>query len=184
MSKITNLFIFAAGAAIGSAVTWKILKTKYERLAQEEIDSVKEVFSRRAKQTDELADNVDQDRYENILKDEGYVQSSDIEEKEVPSKMRAVKPYVITPEEFGDQDGYDISTLTYYSDGVLTDDFDEVIEDIEGLVGEDSLEHFGEYEDDSVFVRNDISRTDYEILRDERSYSEVVGTSPYTSEAE
>ena len=41
-----NVFIFAAGAAIGSVVTWKLLKTKYEHIAQEEIDSVKKVFSR------------------------------------------------------------------------------------------------------------------------------------------
>ena len=41
---LNNVLIFAVGAAIGSAVTWKLLKTKYERIAQEEIDSVKEVF--------------------------------------------------------------------------------------------------------------------------------------------
>ena len=38
---------FIIGAATGSAVTWYLLKDKYEALAQEEIDSVKEVFLRR-----------------------------------------------------------------------------------------------------------------------------------------
>ena len=46
-NKFTNFIMFTAGAAVGSVVTWKLLKTKYERLAQEEIDSVKEVFSKR-----------------------------------------------------------------------------------------------------------------------------------------
>ena len=32
-SSIKNLFIFAVGAAIGSTVTWKLVKDKYERLA-------------------------------------------------------------------------------------------------------------------------------------------------------
>ena len=39
------------------------------------------------------------------------------------------------------------------------------------VVGMESLTHFGEYEDDSVFVRNDRLKCDYEILMDERTYS-------------
>ena len=38
---------FIIGTVTGSIVTWYLLKDKYEALAQEEIDSVKEVFSRR-----------------------------------------------------------------------------------------------------------------------------------------
>ena len=38
---------FIIGAATGSVVTWYLLKDKYAALAQEEIDSVKEVFLRR-----------------------------------------------------------------------------------------------------------------------------------------
>ena len=45
--KIINLIIFTVGAAFGSAVTWKILKDKYEKIVQEEIKSVKEVFADR-----------------------------------------------------------------------------------------------------------------------------------------
>ena len=45
--KIINLIMFAAGAAIGSAVTWKVVKDRYEKIVQEEIKSVKEVFSGR-----------------------------------------------------------------------------------------------------------------------------------------
>ena len=46
-NALINLAMLAVGAAIGSAVTWKLVKTKYERIAQEEIDSVKEVYSRK-----------------------------------------------------------------------------------------------------------------------------------------
>ena len=51
--KIINVIMFAAGAAIGSAVTWKILKDKYEKIVQEEIKSVKEVFSDRFNDSNE-----------------------------------------------------------------------------------------------------------------------------------
>ena len=75
------------------------------------------------------------------------------------------KPYVISPEEFGDNvDDYELISLNYYEDGVLADDWDEPIEDIDKVVGKDSLTHFGEYEDDSVYVRNDRLKCEYEIL--------------------
>ena len=58
--KFTNVIMFAVGAAIGSAVTWKILKDKYERLVQEEIESVKEAFvgmtDERSEENDESDD--------------------------------------------------------------------------------------------------------------------------------
>ena len=60
------------------------------------------------------------------------------------------EPYVISPDEFSENNEYETESLTYYSDGVLTDEYDNPIEDIERLVGSDALTHFGEYEDDSV----------------------------------
>ena len=47
MSKSINFMLFIFGAAVGSAATWTYAKKKYELIAQEEIDSVKEVFSKR-----------------------------------------------------------------------------------------------------------------------------------------
>ena len=91
-------------------------------------------------------------------------------------------PYVIPPEQFGDDEEYEQISLTYYADGVLADENDEVIEDVEDAVGIDSLNHFGEYEDDSVFVRNDARKCDYEILLDQRTYSEVVEDMPHQME--
>ena len=90
------------------------------------------------------------------------------------------EPYVISPDDYGENDNYTQISLVYYAgDGVLADDEDEVVEDIEDTVGEDFAEHFGEYEDDSVFIRNDRLRCDYEILRDNRSFSDVAEGSNY-----
>ena len=57
-----------------------------------------------------------------------------------------------------------------------------VVDDVEEIVGEESLTHFGEYEDDSVFVRNDRLKCDYEILLDQRNYSDVTKTMPHRVE--
>lgn len=55
---------------------------------------------------------------------------------------------------------------------MLADECGEEVDDVEEIVG-DGLEHFGEYEEDSVFVRNDAKRCDYEILKDLRNFSDV-----------
>ncbi len=89
-----------------------------------------------------------------------------------PSSGPRKKPYVISPDELGDEQ-YEICVLTYYADGVLTNDWDEVIEDIEGTVGKESLKTFGKYEDDAVYVRNDELELDYEINKDTRRYVDI-----------
>lgn len=185
---------FLFGTAVGVAVSWKILKTKYEQIAQEEIDSVKEVFSKRNKETaeflndaaktlSEIKEEIDEEPseksegiidYSGMCRDFGYI--SENKEKKGGDYMNDY-PYVISPDEF-DEIGYNTVSLTYYADGVLTDECNDPIEDVDETIGEDSLNHFGEYEDDSVFVRNDALRTDYEILRDLRNYYDIVGSSP------
>ena len=52
----------------------------------------------------------------------------------------------------------------YHVIDLRTDRLCDVIEDIDRVVGKDSLTHFGEYEDDSVYVRNDRLKCEYEIL--------------------
>ena len=46
MSKSLNLFTFAAGAFIGSAVTYYFVKKKYEQISQDEIQSVKQSYDK------------------------------------------------------------------------------------------------------------------------------------------
>ena len=68
-------------------------------------------------------------------------------------------------------------SLIYFDDGILSDENGVIIDEPEDIVG-DALNHFGEYEEDSVFVRSDPKRCDYEILRDLRSYAEFRSTLP------
>ena len=120
--------------------------------------------------------------YARRLEKEGYTRYSDFGSDEEEKPVSEAGPYVIPPEQFGDNEEHEQISLTYYADGVLADENDEVIEDVEDAVGIDSLNHFGEYEDDSVFVRNDARKCDYEILLDQRTYSEVVEDMPHQME--
>lgn len=93
-----------------------------------------------------------------------------------------IKPYVISPEEFGEFEDYERISLSYYADQVLADEDDEKVDDVDNVVGLESLTHFGEFEDDSVFVRNDRLKCDYEILLDQRTYSDVMKQRPHQME--
>lgn len=173
--KIINLIFFVAGSAIGSLVTWKIIKKKYEQMAQEEIDSVKKVFSKKNKELenkDTSNEKEDEDTIELGNKVIGLEYVESITDK-------PFTPYIISPEEFGENDNYETSSLTFYSDGILADEDDEMVDDVDSLVGFESLNHFGEYEDDSVFVRNDRLETDFEILLNTMSYSDILKEKPY-----
>ena len=195
---LTNLFIFAAGAAIGSAVTWMYAKKHYEQVADEEIESMKEWVARREealkrpriedKDTEVnrvVPEKPDLKEYVSRLKECGYIDYANGQKPEdEPEEVDNVtKPRIISPEEFGEEDYREIS-LTYYADGVLADEDDNIVEDLEGTVGEDYASHFGEYEEDSVFVRNDDTMTDYEILRDLRCYADIDQSMPYPTEDE
>lgn len=206
-STLKGVLIFVLGAAAGSLATWKLIEKKYKDIAQEEIDSVKDTFSKMKKNEypdkledypdfEEFDDSDDSDdveeepkpeqkidrnnkpdivEYAKILSETGYTnyaEKQDKKEKKGVEPVEDERPYVISPDEFGEKDGYENVTLTYYADGVLTDYFDNVISNIDEVVGFDSLDHFGEYEDDAVFVRNEKMETDYEILRDLRDFNE------------
>lgn len=182
-NKVINVLAFSIGAAIGSVVTWKVVKTKYQKMAQEEIDSVREVYSKKATVLNNevakahacLEANTKADKnpsYSDFVKDAGYQRHSEKEDLVDNNHI-----YVIPPDSFGDL-AYEEVSLTYYADGTLAYDDDSVVRDVDKVVGSGSLNTFGEYEDDSVFVRDDEKKIDYEILRDTRSYYDVVGSDP------
>lgn len=196
-STLTSVFAFAVGGVVGSLVTWKTMDQKYRQMADEEIESMREYFSNKSKKIEhvELEDNDDEDEtetyevaekdirdYEGVLEKVNYSGYTTVNTKEVEKDMTG--PYVITPEEFGELKEHETIELTYYADFVLADNRNNPIEDVDDVIGLDSLDHFGEYEDDSVFVRDDERKIDYQILLDPRKYSDVVNKKPHPTEDE
>ena len=190
-----NLLCFVAGAAIGSVVTWKLIEKKYKDLADEEIESVIETFKNRKPRItkDNVKETVEKviNKYkepkeivEDIVTAERYSieNEEEIDEDDesnytvnVDNDDEVITPYVITPEEFGEYNEYGTKTFTYYADNVLTDEIDNPItsEEMITMIGPDALDHFGEYEDDSVYIRDEMNEMDYEILKSEKKFSEI-----------
>lgn len=191
---------FIAGAVIGSVATWQLTKKKYEAIAEEEIESMREYFQKKtvapyegpqdseeAASTPDISPKINEKpdimEYAAKIRSEGYTDYS--EQKNVEKKVSPdERPYVITPEEFGEYDDYQKITLFFYADQILADEEDVAIRNVDEIVGIDSLTHFGEYEDDSVYVRDDRKKLDYEILKSLRKYSEVLEEKPYKAEVE
>lgn len=197
--NLKNTFIFIIGVSVSSAITYKVVKDIYERRLQEEIESVKEVFGRRRNEVDKpevdkpeekvkkynnistnINDYNEKKEYNNKISYYNYAQQNDdvteveeeknIEFHEIESPDSDI--YIIHPQEFGALDDYDLITLIYYADGVLTDDMNKKVYDIDNTVVKGFETHFGEFENDCVYIRNNKHHADYEILRDNQRYSD------------
>lgn len=165
MRTINRIITFLAGVTIGSVVAGSIVKHRYEALLCEEQDESEEI---------EVTDNdgtvePTYQNYRKILHEQGYKKGVD------EGGDETMEPRVITATEYDDLDDYEAVTLTYYDDGVLTDDKDNVITDHEHTVGDDFQNHFNEdeYDPDTVYVANDEKKIKYEICMDYSNYADL-----------
>lgn len=172
---MNKLLIFVVGATLGSAATWYILKDRYKKIADEEIASVKEMYSKKNQTKKEESIGTQAKNNLNavnkIIESNGYKLYSNNSKPEIKDEQ-VIEPYVISPEEAG-ENGYEIESFVYWSDGVITNESNYPVDSAEGLIGNDALNHFGEYDDDSVYVRNDETCMDYEILMDTRRFRDL-----------
>lgn len=87
-------------------------------------------------------------------------------------------PYVISFEEYmQNASNYPQTTFTYFEgDDILTDERDEIIQDVEHTVGSDNLAKFGHGSKDPnvVYIRNEKIEIDFEVTRSEGKYGEEV----------
>jgi hypothetical protein len=99
-----------------------------------------------------------------------------------PVRTPASKPYVITADQFFEEDeelNHRKIEISYWAeDGILADDADEVIRDVNSIVGSNLKQLFkdneGSHDPAIVYIRNERLESDFSIRKDDRSYLEVV----------
>jgi hypothetical protein len=155
---ITNIFMLAVGAAIGSTATWVYSQKKYSQLIQSEIEKTKEYYSDKEsdkpeepdiqdpeeeKQLEEeqkkavqtSADIINQSGYDmNSYSD--YTRFSKPKEEHPETVQKNLEtfgsdenfPVVIAPESYGEIEDYATHEYTYFKDGVVVDDDGDVID--------------------------------------------------------
>lgn len=94
------------------------------------------------------------------------------------AKRSPDRPYIIHQDEFaGNETDYTQVTYTYYAqDQILTDEHDDVLNNVEELVGERNLTKFGHGTDDFnvLYVRNSKLELEFEICQLNKSYEQEV----------
>ena len=101
-----------------------------------------------------------------------------IEEEPEELVVDTSKPYIITAEEYEENDRFTKASLTYYLDDVLVDEDENPIPNQDDLLGPDALTQFGvkSNDPDIIYVRNEkiAGGMDYEVSRIAGNYSEIV----------
>lgn len=183
MKLFKDLCIFAAGALVGAAVAAKAVRERYHQEAEEEIEEMREYYRekeqkrREAEEYEAVVEEKEEteNEYKEIVKEKGYTNYTQYNDTKPEEKIDddvedEWTPSIIDPEEFGEDPSYDTATLTYFKDGVLADEVDEVMDP--KMVGEENLKIFDEFGARSIYVRNEEHMIDFEIIRDEYPYSE------------
>lgn len=190
---------FIIGGAIGSFVTYLMIKNKYDKEKQDEISEIRNLYLvdklERAplvddEETTHTLDTNSESEVKKILHHYNEEDNSDFSEyvdeasKYNPNDVRPTTKDIeqITEDEFGEEFDYDCVTLYYYLDGVLADQSDNIIDNEATLLIPNYTLRLEESDSDVIFIRNHRLKTDFEILRiTDKSYSDLLEENPYIS---
>lgn len=189
MKKLLYFGLVIGAAVAGAAAALYYVKDSERKRADEEIATMREYFARKEQEMN-LARGMTAEHAPKDETSEKKQKSKEIRDyqKIVREKYKQKEesapegPVVISPDEFGENPGYDSLSMTFYADNIVADENDEIVEDVNDCIGFESLTHIGEYEPDILYVRNDRLRIYYEITRDLRNYADVVGELPHRPE--
>lgn len=179
MKHIATILCAIVSAGAGFTAGYLIAKRKYEYeilIDEETRDEMIKQAHEKVQEQRPKATKEEIDSYHDTISALGYGDITVVKQEKTTDWR---PPYVITPDEFYENEDNDRLSFFLFADGVLADDDFLVVHDVDDVVGAESLTHFGEYEDDIVYVRNEKYKTDYEISRDERTYEEFLKENPY-----
>ena len=185
MNILKGAIIFIAGVGVGAAAAYAYLKDTYERIAEDEIEEMREYYTNKKRVRKEL------DKYVDIIKEEeGYVSYSTAEvqkdimegferkaQQEYPREDWPEQPVIIDESDFSeDRLDFEKISLDYFmDDGALVDETDSLVE-MEDTVGFENMEGFLNDEDQLVmYIRNQKLGCDYEVTKVGGSYSQIQG---------
>ena len=155
METVKKLVIFFVGVGVGAGIMALIKRDRYEV-----IDYIPKKETKPEEPKEEKAEpeeTVEKKSAEKIIDENSYTKS---------------KIYTIIPDEVGMYDDYDEIELTYYIDGVLADDQANTY-GIRDTIGESSINHFGDFDDNTLYVRNELLKCDYIVRLDQQPFYEI-----------
>ncbi len=194
----SGITYFVTKKVIGEKV-----EAKYEAQYQEELKSVKESFAylaeedrkkaeaaknkpsidiyteainkARAREEEAEAKKVNYSKPETIgLEDDEIEDDANtplIDTTIIDEDTDTSQPYIL--KRIPDDEDYTRVSVTYYADGTYADSRDAEME-IEEYIGKDMMDYVSHTDKDEVFIRNEELGIDVDIIKDTRTYDEVM----------
>ena len=173
-----NIVFALMGLIVGGVASYLYCKKRFD-------DSCGEVAEAAKDGLDEIAEAVKEGHgMESDIKYESYTSKDvpyDLPKSRTYGKIvnmlyansDSVEPSAITEIQFCEEcEDYDKLTVLYYKDGVIMDERDELIENVDNVIGIKNLSLFGygSSDNDVLYVRNDKLKIDYEVLKQNVEY--------------
>lgn len=158
----------------------RIISERRERENSKDIDE--EIIEDTSPMEEDIGDDTDSDG-EDLYDEDGNLlgdpnDDEDENGSDVVDEDNAEEgPYVISVSDFDAESKYQKSSLKYYEDDKVLANENDYPLDIDEIIGEDSLEHFGDMSGDPtiVYVRNEDLNSVYEVQLVHGSFKHLVG---------
>ena len=166
-----DILLFGAGFAAGAYFMHTMMRRAYDEKYRKEVQDLKAHWEKREANLDEEVEKkANQKGFELAMGP--YRTESDPEDIRKPEQ--AIE--IIEPDEFGADENYETSFLSFYADGKLV--FDEETmpvndDDIPNIIGTEALNHFGEFMSSTIHVRNNNYHKDYEIIQVRQNWGDL-----------
>lgn len=200
---LKETIIFGAGAAIGAASTYFILKDQFNKQRNEEQardkEYYKELYSNKEETPSEEVVEVDAKGKIDVSEEGDITFTPNKEEKEEPdyddiiNKLNynkystktpdmdgdprpAKKPYQISMDDYNEDVSQIKKIISYFEDdGVCMDnDTKEVLDNVAKDIGIDNLELINTEGNDEIYIRNEQLGIDYNVVSEPGSYEDYV----------
>lgn len=188
---LIRLAIFGMGVGVGVLGCREYFDKKYQKLADEEIESCRAIFEKRKEKTEEPAEVVEEkdenaetgatlaslystNPYKAFQYHEFY-KPKNVDEAQTLSPKEDELPFDISVEEYEEDNEFPKVTLNLYlEDGALIyEDTEELALDVD-TVGEENLDDFVKSSFATAYFRNPKSEIDYEVIKVDGSYRELI----------
>ena len=191
-----TIIAFILGAAAGVASSMFYFKTKYEQKADAEIQEIRDLYAKKSETEEKKEDTPvtshqvtkaddlhatarhvseytkyapKEDAQNEAPKDGIHVEKVDFTPMKNPNPP---KPYLIDSSDYGQDDNFDPLCWEWYTDGVLANENNEIVDNIQEWIG-DGLKVFAESEDNLFWVRNEKYGVDIEVARSGITYEKA-----------
>lgn len=182
---LIRVAIFSIGVGVGVMATRRYFDDKYQKLADEEINSCKAIFEKKKLVKEEkletevvdgvvYAKNILSQNNDNAVSYSDYYAPKKVDEAQTLSPKED-EPFDISVEEFEEDTEFLKVTLNLYTeDGVLIFEESEEIADEDGTIGAENVDDFARSSFATAYFRNPKTTIDYEIIKVDGSYRELI----------